>query len=303
MSPDPRWDCRRVDVPPGPEDFELDRWSTPPRLIVASHPPVAIPIVGEALGTPVPLQVDPAVPRFEPIGISLVRRDDETLLYAINKDVGIEVFRVEPAALRHLATLESPLIVTPNEVVATPSGHVYVSNMFAHAGLRGRLSALFRTRSGNVVHFDEREWRVAAGPIGFGNGMLVSPDGRRFWVAAFAERKLYRYDRDPATGRLGNPTAIETGGFPDNLQWDRYPRIAAAVHPSYVRTSLHLLTGGRANSPSSVETIDGISGTVDELFRDDGQTISAASTALRYGSHLYVSQIRRGYLLDCTRTN
>jgi arylesterase/paraoxonase len=296
---DAGWSCRRIQTPPGPEDFELDRWSSPPRLVVASHPPVFIPIENGALGDAQPLAINPPIPDFHAIGISLVRRDGQTLLYAINKSVGIEVFRLQDASLRHETTLRNPLISNPNEVLATVDGHLYVSNISAHGGLRGALSTLFKTRSGNVVHFHGDKWDVAAGPIGFGNGMLVSPDGRTFWVAGFGDRRLYEYERDVSTGALIFHREISTSGYPDNLQWRQYPVMDIATHPSYARAGLHVLAPSLFNSHSRVEEVDAGTAARSTLFDDDGKRISAASTAVVYGTHLFISQIRGSYVLDC----
>ena len=289
--------CRRVAVNPGPEDMELDRWSKEPRLIVASKPPVAVPIENGQLGKkPVPLEA----PTFHPIGISLVRNGDTTLLYAISKSVGVEVLKVTDTALVHQDTLKSDLITSPNGIAATRSGQIYVSNTSAHGGIRS-----LSTKNGSVVHYEphDKKWSKVLSPVHFGNGLLLSPDESQLWVASFRDRKIRRYRRDLATGKLAKEVEIEIDGHPDNIKWSTFPTLVVAVHPSFMRTGLHIFLPKLFKAPTAVAVIRDATATAPKaeivVRHPSGKVISGASTAILHGNRLFLSQIKRDFLIDC----
>lgn len=291
--------CLRVAVNGEPEDMELDRWSREPRLIVASTPPVAVPIVNGKLDEMVTLNA----PKFHPIGISLVRNGEKTLLYAISRGVGVEVFELTESTLAHRRTLKDELITSPNGIAATRSGQVYVSNISAHGGLRGRLSNLFRRNSGSVIHYDGRQWTKELSPVHFGNGLLLSPDESQLWVASFTDRKIRRYRRDVVTGKLTHEVTIDIDGHPDNIKWSAFPTLVVAVHPSYTRTGLHITAPKLFKAPTAVAVIHDATAAAPKaeivVLHRSGKVISGASTTIPYGDRIFLSQIKRGFLIDC----
>jgi len=50
-------------------------------------------------------------------------------------------------------------------------------------------------------------------------------------------------------------------------------------------------------SPSVIYEVDTLTGEKSVLFSDDGSLISAASTGLRYGKYLYISQVFDNFVL------
>ena len=171
----PASECRATHGVPGPEDLELDlRDARGPRLIVSSQEQrqsprpmgtiFSVPLAADGtLGTPKAFELVARDARpFHPHGISLVA-GAPSLLYVINHvtdaEHAIEVFEIEgDRLLFRPPPLTSDLLTTPNDLVALPDGHVYVTNSGAGRSLGGLLTALLGLRRGNVVHHHGGRW-------------------------------------------------------------------------------------------------------------------------------------------------
>ncbi|HET7435863.1 MAG TPA: SMP-30/gluconolactonase/LRE family protein [Thermoanaerobaculia bacterium] len=287
-------DANLTIVPDGPEDFEYD--AAHQRLIVGSHPPVFVPVNADGtLGNFVDALAT-AQPDLHMVGISLTR--DGKTLYAINKAKRtIDIFDVTPAALVPRGSLpQSDLLrASANEVFAARENEVYVTN--AQGSRAPIFEALTIRRWATVAYWNGTKWIRAADRIGFANGMQMSSDERTLYVAGFQEKAIHVYSRN-ADGTLTEQRRLKLPSAPDNLKWDdeaKRAKLVVAVHPSQLRTSLHIKISDRVSAPSRVLLVDPNDGKCEELYR--GDEINAASTAFLQGKNLYISQIRRGYLL------
>jgi hypothetical protein len=88
---------------------------------------------------------------------------------------------------------------------------------------------------------------------------------------------------------------LDLGGQPDTLTWEDEHHLLVAVHTSAVAFLLHALTNGRRASGSRVFRVDVTTRplSAELLFDDDGDRLSAVSSAVRLGERLYLGQVLR----------
>lgn len=289
---------KRIPVGPGPEDFALQqRGPRGPRLIISSRDrrkdlPGRIQSLDLATHSVRDLTIHRGGPPLFPVGISLVETEEKTLLYVIHsrrkpRQQWVEVFRVDGDVLE---TDRSPMrdeaIKTPNDLIALPSGEIYLSNSgYGRSVIADTAATLMKSRRGNVVYFDGRSWSTFTGPLFFPNGLLVHDD--RLFVAIFGRKRIEMYDRHAPKSL---PAAvIPLGAHPDNLMWEESGKtIDVAAHRSMLRTGLHTASGW-FSSPSVGYRVDIPSGEATKLY--DLPDYNASSTALVIGDCVYVSQL------------
>ena len=172
--------------------------------------------------------------RFFPVGISQVRRDGgERRLYVIVGDKGRRRRSRLPRhgdRLQFLEALEDAAhLTTPNDLLALPSGEVYVSNSGnVGAPLHDAVGTLFHRPRGSVVHYDGRgAWQQVIPRALFPNGLALHPDGRHLFVNMFGRREIWIYDR---TRSQLLPQRIGLRAFPDNSTWEAPGILDVAAH-------------------------------------------------------------------------
>jgi len=300
-------------VGPGPEDFELQRNGPHgPRLIISSQDrrkhkkdagqilfmdlegddrEHAHPFRIEGRHRPLPLH---------PIGISLVEKPDQTLLYVVHSgemEHWIEKYEVGSDHLVYVDRFEDQRITTPNDLVALPNGEIYVSNAGLSRNAFGNLFAtLFHRPRGSVVHFDGRTWSDLLPHALFPNGLAIDPDGRYLFINLFGAKRMRIYDR--STSKFLRD--VELKAHPDNLSWEiPGKRLNVACHRSQWRTGLHIVSA-RIHAPSvgfAIDTEAAIAGrpAVTPLY--DLPSFDSSSTALAFGGRIYVSQMIEPFIV------
>jgi hypothetical protein len=317
----------------GPEDVEFDdRSPGGPRLIVSAQERrvlnrdgsfhyegqlLSIPLTGPERGyaRPFTLEGRDLVP-FHPHGIFLLRTAGPRRLYVVNhaekENHRIEVFAVEGD---QLAAWPSPpttrYLPNPNDLVVLPNGEIYVTNRTRHRSRTVQfLEALFRFRSGSVVRYksgstgkeNDNGWEVVARDIASANGIAVTGDAGRVFVAATLDEGIHVFHRDPASGALTPKPEefIRLGQGVDNLTWgDDGKTLIAARHPKRLAFLWHAISPD-ARSPSEIWRIpvDDTSA-LDAVYGNDGSEISAASIGLVSNGRLYMGQVFDQGILSC----
>jgi arylesterase/paraoxonase len=326
----------------GPEDFEVDLTSAgAPRLLVSAYDrraqrdggiyAISLPRQGPREVKKLPVDRRAEGPRsgcpLRPHGISLVRTTDDgsTRLYLVNHSLeedaeladcdvsqgdeirlhSVAIFRVEADRLVHEETVVDPLLISPNDLVALPNRQIYVSNEISYRSYLLKLLELAHLfRSSNVVHLSPSEsgWDVRNVAEGFryANGVAVSDE--RLFVAAVLDRTIHEFERDPATGNVGERIReIPVGSGVDNLMWSG-PHLTVAAHPS-IRAYLRHVSDADAPSPSEVYRVDPASDppVVTRIHSNDGSVISASSTAMVYQDTLFIGQVLNQGIVACER--
>lgn len=320
-------------IPQGPEDLVLDKWNNPPRLLVSSYDRRKKPDTGEIYSIDLEARRITRMHRakeppylakaFKPHGVDILRlRDDTTtLLYVIVHDVKVEdevrqevvQYKVLPDSLEYQRSYFHSLLVAPNDLTATPEGNIFVANdASTNTKLIKYTEMLFSLKSSSVVKCVAPDsCSVAAKDIALANGMIsykthvivtASRDNELFLFPA-SDMNLQEKQVKPLA-QLTGPDNI-TRFDPDNPGSD----LLVAAHVEPVAFFLHGLSSF-FHSPSSVyrvkaEQIDkAIAGSdgsdqadPKRMFYDDGNVVSAVSTAVAYNNMLYLGQVFDPFVL------
>ena len=238
---------------------------------------------------------------FRPLGISYYEAGDVRRLFVVNEaGPSVELYDVtENGDLAHLETFSESRILSPNSVAAAGPRAFYVSNDLRpgrNSPLAG-LHFLMGAGLGEVFYVNGPQSALAADKLKFANGLALSPDGAKLYVAETAGKAVKVFDRNLQTGGLTAAGTIPLGAAPDNLTFDSEGALWIAALPKPL-----LLPGlkkdAKATAPSEVikVTPDGAAATV---FRDDGAQQSAATVAARLGGKLLIGALYEQKFLYC----
>lgn len=309
--------CHRVTGAVGPEDLTI-------------HPRTGVALVSASdrragmRGAPVPgaiyaYDLNDADPKlvnltpdadvsFQPHGLGLwAGEDGRDVVFVVNHPPAptglpadtVEIFDVHESRLVHRATLTDPLLVMLNDIVAVGPDRFYVTRTHRHPpGWRQSMETWLQLPGAQVLRYGPGGFRTAVDGLVYPNGINVSPDGRRVMVAAVTDLALRVYDRDPQSDALSLRDTIALPGGPDNIEVAADGALWIGAHPKLLRIAAHAQDPAEL-SPSQVLRV-GPDGTVDEVYLDSGEQISASSVATARGKRLLVGQIFDDGLLDCT---
>jgi arylesterase/paraoxonase len=302
--------CHKVKVAPGPEDFVLDTWHGAPRLLVSSHDRRQPETSGDIYYFDIKTEESGVLPRrdepekiavFKPHGMDIRRHGLRTLLYVIVHDPNAHMERLENAViiyevkkndLRFVKLLEdADHLWSPNDLSVLSSGDIYVTN-----DMHGSLDMYTRSKSSEISYYDHisETWKTVADDIAFANGILAETD--RVYVTATFDNQVMVFPRAD-DGSLGVPEQIVRVKGPDNLM--RYKNsLLTTAHYDDLAFLSHK-KNPEEHSPSIVFMIRPELYTKNPVFVDNGQMISAASTAMVYENKLYISQVFDPYIVVC----
>jgi len=304
------YDCRRVKVADGPEDFVLDQWHSSPRLLISSHdrrhPEKAGGIYFFQINTEQSGEMrrvgDPSkITAFKPHGVDIRHSGSETFLYVIIHDPyghmkrsenAVVVYLVEENDLKFVNLLEDKRCLwSPNDLSVLPSGEIYLTNDY-----RGNLDLYFRKKVSEIAYFypETDKWSIVADRIAFANGILAEEN--HVYVAATLGEQILEYPRNE-DGSLGEGRIFLPFKGPDNLtKQGKY--LLTAAHFDDMALMKHKKDPS-ALSPSVVFRIDPVLQSKTTVFVDSGALISAASTAMIYKNKLYISEAFDPYIVIC----
>jgi arylesterase/paraoxonase len=250
--------------------------------------------------------------QFRPHGLSLfLGADGERRLFAINHGAkrgvdreAIELFReIAPGEFQHIETLSSPLLISPNDLVATGPRNVYVAN---DKPLGGALSALlqqFGIGASPVTYLDGASARNVIEDIASGGGINVSPDGRTLYVAETAGKRvrvLTRLD----SGDVVDRRTIGISTSPDNIDVAADGSLWVTGHANTLALIRHFISGTPAPTQVWRLELDGAGDRATnraEVYRDDGSQMSAGSVGATFGKLLLIGSITARQVMICER--
>lgn len=265
--------CRRVDVAPGTEDIEIDEASG--QVFISTfdrrgwyegrkdYAPGAIYLIDLDDRTLTTRRVSPDVPAdFSPHGISLWRGESGARrLFVVNHRAdgteAVEMFNIdENGELFHTESVIFEEMYSPNDVIAVGNRQFYATNDRRYdAGLAGLIETYLALPLTDIVYFDGIDGAVAAKGFAYPNGVNVSPDGERLYVAETLKRRIVVFARDPVTGALQRKSAIATAQAPDNIDVTADGVLYVAGHPKIFDFTSHAANEA-AIAPSQVLRID-----------------------------------------------
>ena len=243
---------------------------------------------------------------FAPHGLDLwTGKTGERRLFVVEHSDGsqsrIVVFRIEDDALVFDHAVTDPLIRRPNDVAAAGKNAFYVTNdLAAPYGSRAEFfEVLLRKKGGNIVYYDGTNARIAAGHIGYANGVRLSNDGKTLYVGASGDQSVRFFDRDPKSGALTLKDEIVLHTGVDNIDVDKDGILWVAAHPKLLTFSRHAKNTA-VRSPSQVIRIDPKHKTVREIYLSLGDPLSAASVAAHFDHTLLLGGVFDARVLVCS---
>jgi arylesterase / paraoxonase len=244
---------------------------------------------------------------FNPHGISLfVGEQGVDRLFVVNHFNGrhsIEVFQLADNRMIHLQTLQDPLMISPNDIVAVGLNQCYFTNDHAYTnGLMRTIEDYGRLKLANLIYYDGSSYKEAAAGFSYANGVNVSPDGEKLYLTATTDRVLYVFKRDIPSGSLELEAEIELGTGGDNIEIDAKGDIWVGAHPQLLKFVGHAADRSKL-SPSQVLCIKQNSPgntAVEEIYLNDGQALSGSSVAAVMGNRLLIGAVFDHRFLDCS---
>jgi len=321
--------CRQVPSLPGSEDITIHPGgsfayiSSDDRRAVMAGTPSPGKIFRYPLDAPTAaVNMTPdADNHFRPHGISLfvddtgretlfvVNHPGESLFGAPADDYEgpahtVEIFDVQGAVLQHRRTVAGALILSPNDVVGIDHERFYVSNDHgAKPGFMRQLEDYLRLPWANVVYFDGETLREVADGLSYANGINISPDSTRLYVAEVSRSRIQEYERNPLSGDLSHRRTLDVGFGVDNIEVD------AATGHLWIGGHAKLLTFVRHSadplvpSPSQTAQVQLADDDyrVRMVFSDDGRLISGASVAAESDGRLLLGSVFEDHIVDCVQ--
>ena len=228
-------------------------------------------------------------------------------LFVINHPVNrgsepelVEVFdEIAPGQFRHRETFASPLFNSPNDLAAVGPRQFYVANDKVLKG--GLAAALQQLGIGGspLTYFDGIEARVVVDDIASGGGINVSTDGGTLYVTETAGQRLRVLARNAEDGSVSETARISLPTSPDNVDVAADGSLTVAGHANTVKLIQHFINGSPA--PSQVLRVipDNGGASIDEIYLNGGDEISAGSVGVTYGNKLLIGSITARQILVC----
>ena len=249
-------------------------------------------------------------PNFRPHGMSLVEGSGKEKLYVISHTTQeddahtVEVFEIDGENFSHINTMKNPNLNSPNDLFALPDGRIFVSNDHGPGGaISQKMDDIFKRKRSKIAYFDGKDWWSLGPGVAFGNGIFYRKEGEREFIyqSAFMSSAVIKFELIQDTNGKPDLKEVERfdiGSGPDNLELDVDGKIFLTAHPSVFRFLRHV-SSAENFSPTQAFKIDPEKKTIEEIYANEGEEISAGSTALPFNKRLILSQVFEDFLLIC----
>ncbi|PLK45365.1 SMP-30/gluconolactonase/LRE family protein [Emticicia sp. TH156] len=254
---------------------------------------------------PVNLTAPLTLTDFHPHGISLFQSPEgEKRLFVVNHKknrTSIEIFSFQDSILTHLETINSNLFASPNDLVAVGERQFYFTNDHDEEISEWRSKKdLLQIPMGNVGYFDGSKVKIMADGFLYANGINVSNDGQKLYVAATSGRKIVVFDRDILTGNIKESSEIAINGA-DNIEIDESGDLWVGCHPKLLAFLAHAKDHSKL-SPSEVISVSLKTGApaIKSIYLNDGTQLSGSSVGAVWRNKLLIGSVFGDKVLLCT---
>ena len=236
--------------------------------------------------------------QMSPHGLSLyISPEGQRTLFMINHPAdrknGTETVNryteTAPGVFSLTAVLKHPDMISPNDLVAVSSTQVYVANdKGAEGPWQKFLENIFGVGYSKLVYFDGDAGRSVLTDVASGGGINAAPDGSLIYIAETGGQRLRVLSRN-ADGSLTDVIKVPLGTSPDNIDVTADCSLTIAAHANLVALIQHFISG--APAPAQVLLVSGspkAGYTVDEIYLNTGEEISASSVGATYNNKLLI---------------
>jgi arylesterase / paraoxonase len=243
---------------------------------------------------------------FHPHGISYWKTDSASFLFVVNHNKAgnfIELFNFSRDTLFHLKSISNALMFSPNDVVAVDKDKFYVTN--DHGNPKGPLRTAeeyLQIPLSYVLYYNGEVFTKVWTGINYGNGINVSRDGEKLFLATTTGRTLLTFNRNSENGSLTLDKSIDLGTGIDNISVDTDGTLWIAAHPKMLAFVSHAKDPAK-HSPSQILKLTPDNRgdyQVSEIYMNDGSDLSGSSVALHYKNEVFVGVVFESKLLRAT---
>ena len=251
---------------------------------------------------PIQLTTELKIPFF-PHGISMVRTAEHAYrVFVVNHVAGehsIEVFDLHNERLTHIHTLKDASMISPNDIVALDGERFYFTNDHGYTKGLGKLGEEYLGWAvSNVVYHDGQGYREVADGIAYANGINLDRERGLLFVAS-PRHFLIKVFEVAASGTLEFIEDVDCGTGVDNIEFAPDGKLWIGCHPSLLAFSAYA-KGNAPIAPSEIITVDYMSKgdySIESVFLDDGNHMSAATVATVYNDLIFVGNVMDDHFL------
>ncbi|KAK7506242.1 hypothetical protein BaRGS_00002354 [Batillaria attramentaria] len=213
------------------------------------------------------------------------------------------VYNPEKQELEHQASYSDKSMKVINDVQATGTNSFYFTNYQYFTSKLGRMLETLMEMSAwmtDVVYFDGSVYRTVADGMKSPNGIAMSNDGQYIYIAPCLGREIRVFKRSKDNSlTLQQIYPVHT--VADNVHVDpKTGDVYTGCHPIGYKIMSHLEDPLKHTSPSQVLHLrvkDGNITSAQELLYDEGELISASTSAMVYDRKLLVGSIFHNLVL------
>lgn len=313
--------CSKISGVPGPEDLDLLKVDGKPFLIVSVHNRRDMSSVGWLSYIDLSLPTNKQLPviiksnypaNFRPHGISYAKVNGKDTLAVISHTLiqesphSIELFeRKNMDEWIHVKTLQDPYLTAPNDLFLNERGEIFASNDRGPENkLMQYVNMILNHGTADIAFYDGDKFQELNHKVVLGNGIFVRMEKGEeiLYRSVFSEKSIsvFKVIRVNNQVSLLFQRKIDIKSGADNIMQDEKGNLWVAGHPSTIEFLKHASNKEKI-APSQVFKIDTSTDKVELVYSNDGDQISAASTALPNGDRIFISQVFEDFLLTCTR--
>lgn len=295
--------CRAVPLA-GPGDLAFENKSG--TLFIAAAKDGA-PAASDGLyvlkpGSDKPVKLAGTPPDFHPSAVGIgYNADGSPSLTAVNhhKDgaVSVEVYNVQyddkGASLSYQSSVAGGLARRAAGIASLGNSRFYLASNPTRSDAMAWADRWLQLGRADVLFFNGQLFRQAINGLSDPSAVAMSPDGQRIFIAARGERRLIALSRDLFTGTLTEQDSISLPMRPERISVDANGGVWVAGP-----TRLPSLSGA-STVVRVVIGADGKLASQDTIYADDGQGITAATSAVKTDGHLFIGSSHDDKLLDC----
>ncbi|CAN5455243.1 arylesterase [soil metagenome] len=254
---------------------------------------------------PVNLTVDFPEQDFRPHGLSLYQTPEgKKILFVINHRRSgnvVEIFEYRNDSLIRVDTVRHELLISPNDIVGVGARSFYFTNDHDTKPTMGRtIKDLLMIGSGNVGYYDGKDM-TATGieGINYANGINMSGDGKKLYVAATTGKKILIYNREISNGELKLSAELDTDTGVDNIELNSNGDLWIGCHPQMLKFLFHAKDETKL-SPSEIIRLKNLGNDRFEqstVYMNDGTEISASSVGAVYRDKLLIGPVFQRHMV------